>query len=84
MIELFNMIDRKYPQARNSKWYNRNLYRIVRQYNDIKKLEARKPEVFRTALIALVDWVGQRYESDRLIRRKSAIAAKNAANEEGV
>lgn len=75
MLELKTMIDQKFPHATRTKWYRENSWRLIHQYQQLQRLRNRRPELYKEAIIGLVNWVGKRTEADvEALRKQRAIA----------
>lgn len=88
MKELITMLERKVPSIRTTRTWRDNTMRWVRNYEEIKRLQVRKPEIFEAATIALVNHIAamaQReldQDPEILAYFRRLDGAKNAANRE--
>lgn len=79
MKEFFTMLERKYPGAHHSNFYRANGKNVARQVAELGKLQARRPDVYEAALIALVDWVGTHAQAEFEAQRRHAVRGQNDA-----
>lgn len=86
MNTLLTLIERKVPGIRKTRTWQMDANRWMRSYNELSRLQVRRPEVYEQALMALVNFIADRAQrelegdsevTERLDRRKAAISRRN-------
>lgn len=79
MLEIKTMIDRKYPNATKTRFWRENAFKVAAQHKQLQLLRNRRPEVYKDAVIGLVDWVGKRSAQQVEELRQARVRALEAS-----